>query len=166
MQNSVYFRIQNILASTIATVGPCGHLPRAPGTWGSLAALLAAPWLFLPLEPLARVLVVLLILVVGVWASSRAEQVLGRADPGCVVVDEWCGQWMTLLPFAALSPGELLAGFVFFRLADIIKPWPIRWVDQKVKGGLGIMLDDCLAAIPAAAALWAVVSLGVLSRLN
>ncbi|GAB6058246.1 phosphatidylglycerophosphatase A family protein [Desulfonatronum parangueonense] len=146
-------------ASIIATLGPFGLLPRMPGTWGSLAAILAAPWLFMPLSFSMRVLVLLFILLVGTWAASRSERIFGRKDPGCVVVDELLGQWLTLLPFAVLSPLQLAAGFVFFRIFDIIKPWPIRYVDRHVPGGFGVMLDDGIAAIPAAAALWLLILL-------
>ncbi|SMP66195.1 phosphatidylglycerophosphatase [Desulfonatronum zhilinae] len=147
------------VASTIATLGPFGLLPKAPGTWGSLAAVVAAPWLFMPLSFSLRVLVLAGVLVVGTWAAARAERLFGRKDPGCVVVDELLGQWLTLLPFAALTPLQLAAGFVFFRVADILKPWPVRTVERRVPGGLGVMLDDAVAALPAATLLWLVVSL-------
>lgn len=142
------------IASAIATLGPFGHLPKIPGTWGSLAAVVAAPWLFLPLSLPMRAMVLLIILIVGIWASSRSERVFQCKDPGCVVVDELLGQWLTLFPFAALSPWQLAIGFALFRIMDILKPWPIRLVDCRVPGGLGVMIDDCLAAIPAALGLW------------
>ncbi|SDB05257.1 phosphatidylglycerophosphatase A [Desulfonatronum thiosulfatophilum] len=147
-------RLLDRTASIIATLGPFGHLPKIPGTWGSLAAIAAAPWLFMPLSFSMRVMVLMLILLVGTWAASRSERIFGRKDPGCVVVDELLGQWLTLLPFAVLSPVQLAAGFVFFRIFDILKPWPIRYVDRNVPGGFGVMVDDCIAAIPAAAMLW------------
>jgi phosphatidylglycerophosphatase A len=147
------------VASAIATLGPFGLLPKAPGTWGSLAAVVTAPWLFMPLSFSLRVLVLAGILAVGTWAAARAERVFGRKDPGCVVVDELLGQWLTLLPFAVLTPLQLAAGFALFRVADILKPWPVRTVERRVPGGLGVMLDDAVAAIPAAALLWLVVAL-------
>ncbi|WP_031385466.1 phosphatidylglycerophosphatase A family protein [Desulfonatronum thiodismutans] len=147
------------VASTIATLGPFGLLPKAPGTWGSLAAVIAAPWLFMPLSFSLRVLVLAGVLVVGTWAAARAERLFGRKDPGCVVVDELLGQWLTLLPFAALTAPQLVAGFLFFRVADILKPWPVRTVERRVPGGLGVMLDDAVAAVPATALLWGVVAL-------
>ncbi|WP_045222295.1 phosphatidylglycerophosphatase A family protein [Desulfonatronum thioautotrophicum] len=143
----------------IATLGPFGHLPKAPGTWGSLAAVVAAPWLFLPLSFPLRVLALLLVLAIGTWAANRAEALYGRKDPGSVVVDELLGQWLTLLPFAALAPLELAAGFVLFRIMDILKPWPVRAVERGVPGGLGVMLDDAVAAIPAAGLLWLFIAL-------
>ena len=147
------------IASPIATLGPFGHLPKAPGTWGSLAAVVAAPWLFLPLSLPWRILILVLVLALGAWAASRAERLFGRKDPGCVVVDELLGQWLTLLPFAALAPWQLACGFVLFRITDILKPWPIRWVERSAPGGLGVMLDDAVAALPAAFLLWIIVTL-------
>lgn len=147
----------DLLASWVATLGPLGRMPKAPGTWGSLGAILAAPWLFLPFSLPIRGLILLLILVAGAWAAQRMEQILGRKDPGCVVVDELLGQWMTLLPFVVLSFWHLLAGFVLFRIFDISKPWPVRLAEKHIPGGLGVMVDDCLAAIYAGLALWAII---------
>lgn len=148
------------VALSLATLGPAGRMPKAPGTWGSAAALIAAPWLFLPLPFSARLAALGLVLGLGTWAAARAEKVLGRKDPGCVVVDELLGQWTALAPFhLSLAAGawttaallELLALFGLFRLFDILKPWPIRSVERGVPGGLGIMLDDLVAGLFAAA---------------
>jgi phosphatidylglycerophosphatase A len=129
-------------------------MPITPGSWGSLGAVLAAPWLFLPFSLPVRALILLGILAAGIWAAQRVEQLMNRKDPECVVVDELCGQWLTILPFAALSPWHLLAGFVLFRCFDALKPWPVRTVEEKLPGGLGVMLDDCVAALYASLALW------------
>ena len=141
------------LAVTIATVGPVGNLPRMPGTWGSAAAVIAAPFLFLPHSPMTRALILAALLILGTWAAHRAEKVLGAKDPGCIVVDEWVGQWITYYPFAIMTTWQVLAGFVFFRIFDMAKPWPIRACDRRVPCGPGIMLDDVLAGIAAAACL-------------
>ena len=147
-------------ALAIATLGPVGRLPVAPGTWGSAVALLLAPWVFIPLPLPWRLGVLALILVVGAWAAARAEVILGEEDPGCVVVDELLGQWTAFAPFhvftgfsgwTASTPWELLALFALFRLFDILKPWPIRAVEKSVPGGLGVMLDDLVAGLLAAA---------------
>lgn len=153
------------VALAVATLGPVGRLPLAPGTWGSAVALLLAPWVFNPLPLPWRLGVLALILVAGAWAASRAEASLGEQDPGCVVVDELLGQWTAFAPFhlsAGLSgfssswtgaaPLELLVLFGLFRLFDIVKPWPIRAVERSVPGGLGVMLDDLVAGLCAAAA--------------
>lgn len=144
---------QDKLAVTIATVGPVGHLPKMPGTWGSAAAVIAAPFVYLPFSPLTRALILAALLAVGTWAAHRAEKVLGAKDPGCIVVDEWVGQWLTFYPFSIMTTWQVLAGFVFFRILDMAKPWPIRFCDRRVPCGPGIMLDDVLAGIGAAAAL-------------
>jgi phosphatidylglycerophosphatase A len=147
-------------ALAIATLGPVGRLPLAPGTWGSAVALLLAPWIFIPLPLPWRLGVLALILVGGAWAAARAEVILGEEDPGCVVVDELLGQWTAFAPFhifsgfsgwTAATPWELLTLFGLFRLFDILKPWPIRAVEKSVPGGLGVMLDDLLAGLFAAA---------------
>ncbi|OGR34905.1 MAG: hypothetical protein A2051_01775 [Desulfovibrionales bacterium GWA2_65_9] len=151
-------------ALCIATLGPVGRMPKAPGTWGSAAALLLAPWVFNPLPLPWRLGVLALILVLGTWAAARAEVLLGQEDPGCVVVDELLGQWTAFAPFHlatgltggasswnATTPLELLVLFGLFRLFDILKPWPIRAVERGVPGGLGVMLDDLVAGLLAAA---------------
>lgn len=123
---------------------------RAPGTWGTLAAVL--PYLLLRELPLLGYLaVIVLAFLVGIYLCERTSRDLGVHDHGGIVWDEFVGLWITLI----LVPpgwGWLLLGFVLFRLFDIVKPQPIGWVDKKVAGGFGIMLDDVLAGIYA----WAV----------
>ncbi len=150
------------IATACATLGPVGNLPKGPGTWGSAAAVIAAPFLFLPYSPVARCAILAVLFVFGAWASGRAERVLGRKDPGCVVIDEVLGQWITYLPFSIMTSWQILAGFAFFRLFDIAKPFPIRRAERWLPGGWGVMLDDALAGVYAAAALaaarWAYVA--------
>lgn len=126
-----------------------GLAPRAPGTAGSAAALL--PWLLLRELPWPWYVVALVAaFALGTWACARAGRVLGVADHGALVWDEFVGQWIALLP-ALLAPWwAVLAGFLLFRLFDILKPWPIGWIDRRVKGGLGVMLDDAVAGVAAA----------------
>lgn len=118
---------------------------RAPGTWGTLAALL--PYLALRELPLLSYLAVIgVAFVLGIYLCHKTSQDLGVHDHGGIVWDEFVGLWITLI----LVPpgwGWLLAGFVLFRFFDILKPWPIRWADKRVSGGFGIMLDDVLAGI-------------------
>ncbi|MDR1776541.1 MAG: phosphatidylglycerophosphatase A [Desulfovibrio sp.] len=135
-------------------LGPAGLAPRAPGTWGSLAACLLAPFVFLPQPPIWRIFTLILIFVLGSLAASRAEQLLGRKDPGEVVIDELLGVWITLAPFEKPSVMIMAAAFVLFRLFDICKPWPVRASENWLPSGFGIMLDDVLAA------LWALLCLG------
>ena len=131
-----------------------GLSPRAPGTAGSAAALL--PWLALrAFEWPIYIAVVALALALGVWASNIAISRLRIDDPGVVVWDEFVGQWIALLPLV-VEPRAwpwVLAGFALFRLFDVWKPWPVSWADRRVKGGLGVMLDDVVAGCYAAAIL-------------
>ena len=161
--NNTPANMANAIAVFIATLGPVGRLPGAPGTWGSAAALAAAPWCFMPLPLAGRLAALALVLALGTWAAARAETALGRKDPGCVVVDELLGQWAAFLPFHLSGAGQampldLLGLFALFRFFDILKPWPIRAVERSVPGGLGIMLDDLLAGVFAAASYAAILS--------
>jgi phosphatidylglycerophosphatase A len=121
-----------------------GLSPRAPGTVGTLLALLPW-WLWLrQLPPWQYALMLGCAFALGTWAADWAIGRLGSEDPGVVVCDEFVGLWLTLL---LAPPGWpwMLAGFALFRLFDIWKPWPVRWADREVHGGFGTMLDDLLA---------------------
>lgn len=138
----------------LAVVWPLGRMPAAPGTWGSAGAAVLAPFVFLPLSWSWRAVLLAAVMVIGIAASSRAERIVGKRDPGCVVIDEVAGQWLTFAPFAALDWGMIAAGFLLFRFFDIVKPWPVRQAELRFPGGIGVMMDDCLAGIYAALALW------------
>ena len=137
----VWSNIWHFLAFGFGT----GLAKKAPGTWGTLAGLAVMPLLYwLPL-PLALLLIVLAS-IFGVWLCGRVAEDLGVPDHGGIVWDEMVGIWLTLI----LLPNSLLwwvLGFVLFRILDIVKPWPISWLDRRVAGGLGIMLDDMLAGV-------------------
>lgn len=138
-----------------------GLAPKAPGTAGTLAALpLALLLTLLPVWPQLGFL--LAAFALGVWLCGRAARELGAHDHGGIVWDEWVGLWLTVWLLPAGWPWWL-AAFLLFRLFDVIKPWPIRWLDRRVHGGFGIMLDDAVAALAAwlilqAAAAWLGVS--------
>jgi phosphatidylglycerophosphatase A len=128
-----------------------GYTPRAPGTAGSLVALiLGIPLLLAPPGVLA--LAILLASLLGLWAI-RAAAIDG--DPGWVVIDEVAGQWTALLGLAHPTPIGLLAAFALFRLLDIMKPGPVAWADRQT-GAAGIMADDLVAGAIAAGVLWAI----------
>lgn len=150
-------------AWVVATGFGSGCLRPAPGTWGSLAALLAwgavrqwgSPRLGSGLQAwlLGALIPALLITLVAVSASERVARASGRKDPGFIVIDEWAGQWVALLglPFVArgwLDPWPLLP-FALFRLFDIWKPGPVD-AAQRLPGGWGIVMDDVLAGALAA----------------
>jgi phosphatidylglycerophosphatase A len=135
----------------LAYAGGAGLLPRAPGTWGTLAAVPLYPLLAgLPLAGYLALLV--LLFAVGVWACGRTGRELGVHDHGAIVWDEVVGFLVTMTALPASWPW-LLAGFLLFRVFDILKPWPIGWLDRRVDGGLGVMLDDVLAGLMALALL-------------
>ncbi|MDQ2694867.1 MAG: phosphatidylglycerophosphatase A [Pseudomonadota bacterium] len=122
-----------------------GLAPRAPGTAGTMAAiplyLCLAP---LPLMP--YLLITALLFAVGVYVCDRTSRDLGVHDHGGIVWDEIVGFLVTMAALPAQWPW-IVAGFVLFRAFDIVKPWPIRWVDRRVTGGFGIMADDLLAGV-------------------
>ncbi len=134
-----------------------GLAPKAPGTFGTLAALL--PWLLLAQLALPLYLAfVALAIVAGIWLCGEAARRMQREDPGGIVWDEWVGLWIALAGLP-LSWPWILAGVVLFRLFDILKPWPVGWLDRRLHGGLGIMLDDIAAGLMAAACLQIVIFL-------
>ncbi len=150
---SIAYTVKDLLALFFCRLGVAGVSPVMPGTCGSFLALLIAPVCFFPLPIEKRILLLGLLFLVGGMASTRAEKLLGKSDPGEVVIDELVGMWLTLLPFADPDWKTALAGFVLFRLFDMIKPWPIRASENWLPAGYGIMLDDVLAGCAAAASL-------------
>ena len=131
----------------IATLGCVGHIPVAPGTWGSLAAL---PFyrLMRGLNLKSYLLGLTALSLLGLRCANEAEKIMGK-DPSAVVIDEVAGQLLTLLARPA-GMKQILAGFALFRLFDIAKPGPVGWCDRNLKGGLGIMADDLVAGLLAA----------------
>lgn len=126
-----------------------GLAPYAPGTCGTLVAIL--PYLLLAQLALPYYLaIVLLGFVAGVYLCQYTSDALGEHDHSGIVWDEFIGFWITMI---AVPPSWqwILAGFVLFRLFDIVKPWPVKIADAKMKGGFGIMIDDVLAGIYALA---------------
>lgn len=134
-------------AHLVATWFGAGLLPKAPGTWGSLAALPFAygVLMFFP-SPYVLLLSAGILFLPGCWASAVYASSSGKPDPGAVVVDEVVGQWM-VLAVAPFSPIGWLLAFALFRLFDVLKPWPISLADRHIKGGFGIMFDDVIAAV-------------------
>lgn len=124
-----------------------GLAPKAPGTFGTLAAI-PLILLFAMLGDLAYLSFIVCGSLLGVYICGKAAADVGEHDHGAIVWDEIIGFALTML-FVPLSWLTLVLGFALFRFFDIVKPWPIRWCDRRVHGGLGIMLDDVLAAIPA-----------------
>ena len=150
--------LKDYIALAIATCG-VGYFPVAPGTLGSAVGV-AIYFLLVRLVPndaallfLAALMVLItLITLLGIWAASRVEKLVGRKDPGRVVVDEVAGQLIALLPIVrGLDQGwvTIVSAFLLFRLFDIIKPYPARRLES-LESGLGIMADDIVAGAYAA----------------
>ncbi len=129
----------------LAFGGGAGLAPVAPGTFGTLVGI---PFFLLMAGlPLPYYLLLTAVLfAVGVWICDRSATALGVHDHPGIVWDEIVGYLVTMIA-APLQWPWLLAGFVLFRFFDIVKPWPIRWLDRRVGGGFGIMVDDLLAGI-------------------
>lgn len=140
-----------------------GLSPKAPGTAGSFLVLFFAPlWIYLGTYPSLGVIAIAA--VVGIPICGRTAQLMGVHDDGRIVWDEFVGQSMVFIPMLALGKLttfdsitliNILIAFGLFRLFDIWKPWPIRYFDRNVHGGFGIMVDDILAGLMAALAMWA-----------
>jgi len=136
----------------VATFFGSGLSPVAPGTVGSLAALPLA--YFLLSVPVGQAMLVIgALFLMGVWASNAIEAALEQHDASLIVIDEVVGQCLVVALLDVFLRGAvdttqlLLLSFMGFRLLDIVKPWPVGWVDNKVDGGLGVMLDDVVAAL-------------------
>lgn len=133
-----------MLNNLIGTLFFIGYLPIAPGTVASAVAMVILG-VFKP-QDLTILLILLFCLLFGTLASERLEKKSGKKDPSFVVIDEFVGYLTTVL-FIPLTWKNLLIGFFLFRFLDIVKPSPIRQIDKRLKGGLGIMMDDFIAGV-------------------
>ena len=133
------------LAVFIATVGYCGYFPIAPGTVGSAAGLLFYVLVWWAQSPVVEVGLILALFAAGIWAGTTAERYFGGIDPGPIVVDEVVGMLITLA-FIPVGWSGAIAGFVLFRIFDVIKPYPAGRF-ERLHGGLGVMADDAMAAV-------------------
>ena len=133
-------------AALVATGFGAGLLPIGPGSWGSLVALLTGWFIVGYLGVFGLVAAAAIAFAIGGWASARVVTVSGLADPRFIVIDEIAAQWLVLLA-VPLDGRWYAAAFLLFRLFDIVKPWPIRVIERRVGGGLGVMLDDVMAAL-------------------
>ena len=133
------------LAVFLATVANCGYFPIAPGTVGSAAGLIVYLLVWWTRSPGVEVGLIIVTFAVGTWAATRAERYFGAIDPGPVVIDEVLGMLVTLA-FIPVGVSGAVAGFVLFRVFDVIKPFPANRL-EKLHGGLGIMADDFAAGV-------------------
>jgi phosphatidylglycerophosphatase A len=146
----------------VATWFGAGFLPITPGSWGSLAALPFA-WVIRDQWGTAGLAIAAAIaFMVGWWAAATVAKASAVEDPGSIVIDEVAAQWLVLLA-APPVPLPYALAFLLFRIFDIWKPWPVRCAERRVKGGLGIMLDDLFAAVYAMISLLVLLALGGVS---
>lgn len=172
------------VALALATWG-VGLIPVAPGTWGSAVGVVIylglgrltervfnfsvergldlSPQEFPGILTTVMLITILLVALAGIWAGTRAEKLLGKKDPGAVVVDEVAGQLITFLfvPWLTTWTWSVVVGFIAFRVFDIWKPYPVRRLEG-LGGGLGIMADDMLAGFYAATVMSLLVTLRLL----
>ena len=136
----------------VATFFGAGFSPVAPGTVGSLAALPLA-FVLLHMEIVLATLTVIGLFFLGLWSANHLEKVSGQHDAQMIVIDEVVGVSVSalLLSWWLLGSADpdmlLLLSFLSFRLFDVLKPWPIEWIDRTVGGGFGVMIDDLVAAL-------------------
>lgn len=133
------------LAVFVATVAYSGYFPFAPGTIGSAAGLVFYLLVWWAQSPIVEIALILALFFAGVWAGTTAERYFGGIDPGPIVIDEVVGMLITLA-FTGVGVRGALAGFVLFRIFDVIKPFPAGRM-EKLHGGFGVMADDAMAAV-------------------
>jgi phosphatidylglycerophosphatase A len=138
------------ISLAIATALGVGYVPVAPGTFGSAAGLLL--WFVLPQSPHLQGAAIVLMFVVGSFTGNVAERHFHKRDPRHVVLDEVMGMLITLFLIPMLSWKGAVVGFLLFRLADVVKPFPANRL-ERLPGGLGVMADDAMAAVYANIAL-------------
>lgn len=122
-----------------------GYLPIAPGTWGSLLGIPLAYALSLLSLPIALLSLVAFVFF-SIWVSDQAEKIYQKKDASYIVIDEICGMAITLF-WLPLNIQTIVVGFILFRIFDVIKIPPARWIDKRLGGGAGVVLDDVVVAI-------------------
>ncbi len=155
----------NAFSKLVATAFGAGYAPRAPGTCGTAVAVPLA-WALASLSVWQFGLVALGVVLLGVACAQRADRAWGTEDNQRIVIDEVAGYLITVLPVDRSAWAPLLAGFVIFRAFDILKPPPIRWVDEHLPGGWGVVLDDVAAGVMGAAVMLLLDHFGALAWLG
>lgn len=138
----------------LATGFGSGLSPIVPGTMGTLAAV-PFYYLLVSFSPIVLAVAIVLGSLIGVYLCGRTSGDMGVHDHGSIVWDEFVGFWITMFLVPVTDWRVVLAGFIIFRFFDMVKPWPISWLDKQVHGGFGIMLDDVVAGLMSMVTLWA-----------
>ena len=152
----------NSLAKALATVFGAGYSPIAPGTCGTIVTIPLAVALA-PLGMWHYLAVVTGITALAIWAAHRADIAWASHDSGRIVIDETAGYLVTMAFVSRTSVAALGIGFIVFRALDIIKPWPVRWLDENLPGGWGVVLDDVAAGVMGAVLMIALQHYGALA---
>lgn len=139
-----YVAMLNFISKLISTIFFVGYISIAPGTFGSLIAMISIH--FLKPDDLELLFFVIFGLILGTSCSHITEKNLGEKDSKKIVIDEFVGYMASLL-FLPRTPYNLIIIFVLFRFFDIFKPFPVKLLEKKIHGGLGIMIDDLVAAL-------------------
>ena len=130
----------------LATGAYAGYVPVAPGTAGSLVGLGVYAAAARHLSAAGLLFLIAALFLVGSWAAHRAESYFAEKDPGAIVIDEVAGMLVSLWALP-IGPAGWIAGFFLFRAFDIVKPFPIRTLERRIPGGVGVMFDDVLAGV-------------------
>lgn len=142
-----------------------GMMRPAPGTWGSLLGLVAGYFMLKSgVDQIEMAAWVIGVTILSTKLIGSIEAITGIHDAPEIVIDEVAGQWLALLPLVGMTGSPILFGlaFLLFRFFDILKPWPIGWLDRHVEGGFGVMVDDLVAGIMAAIVIWVLLTFDLL----
>jgi phosphatidylglycerophosphatase A len=152
------------VARAVATAGGAGYVPYAPGTAGTAVAV-PLVWALADLGWAPFLAITVGVTLIGIAAASAADRSWGTHDSGRIVIDEVAGYMVTMLPVDRHDWWTLGVGFLVFRLTDQFKPPPARWIDEKMGGGAGVVLDDIAAGVWGAVIMWGLAHWGVLDAL-
>jgi phosphatidylglycerophosphatase A len=156
------FHHVNGVAKALATALGAGYSPVAPGTCGTFVAVPLA-WALASLPLWLFLTVTSAITLIAIWAAHRADLAWGTHDSGRIVIDEVAGYLVTMALVPRDSAAALAIGFVVFRFFDIVKPPPVRWLDENLPGGWGVVLDDVAAGVMGAAVMVALLHFGAIA---
>jgi phosphatidylglycerophosphatase A len=157
-------RAVELPAKFVATAGFAGYAPIAPGTAGT-AVTVPLAWALAGIDTWIFLAIVVGVIVVGIAAAEIADRAWGTHDSGRIVIDEVAGYLATVAFVDRATWPGLVVGFVVFRALDILKPPPVRWIDDKLPGGAGVVLDDVAAGVMGAAVMVGLDRAGVLAAL-
>ena len=158
------FRLVNAAVKVLATAFGAGYSPVAPGTCGT-AVTVPIVWALASFSIWQWALACVAITALGIAVAHRADRVWGTHDSQRIVIDEVAGYCITMLPVDRGHWAPLAVGFVVFRFFDIVKPPPVRWIDQTLPGGWGVVLDDAAAGVMGAVVMYTLAHFGVFTAL-